>query len=74
MKKVSEIIGTILTFLTSTGFTYFGILVFAIGIFIVAPKTFGWAAWMLIGYFICHNILLIRPWALKQWKDVKRKF
>jgi len=71
MKKV---IAAVLTFLTSTGFNLFGVLGAAIGIWLIAPKTFGWVGWILVGYFICHNMLLIRPWALKQYNDIKKKF
>ena len=74
MKKFSEIFGTVLTFLTSTGFTYFGVLGAALAIWFIAPKSLGWVGWILVGYFICHNMQLIRPWALKQYNDIKRKF
>ncbi len=74
MKKFSEIFGTVLTFLTSTGFTYFGVLGAAFAIWFIAPKSLGWVGWILVGYFICHNMQLIRPWALKQYNDIKRKF
>ena len=74
MKKFSEIFGTVMTFLTSTGFTYFGVLGSALAIWFIAPKSLGWVGWILVGYFICHNMQLIRPWALKQYNDIKRKF
>lgn len=74
IKKASEIIGTVLTFLTSTGFSYFGVLGAAFAIWSVASKTLGWIGWILVGYFICHNMNLIRPWALKQYEDIKKKF
>lgn len=74
MKKAAKLFGLIVTFLSSTGFSYFGVLGSALAIWLVAPKTLGWIGWILVGYFVCHNIQLIRPWALKQYRDIKKKF
>jgi len=74
MRKLAQIFGTLMTFLTSIGFTYLGVLGAAVLIWLLAAKTLGWVGWILIGYFICHNMQMIRPWALKQWRDIKRKF
>jgi hypothetical protein len=74
MQKLAQLLGTVLTLLSSTGFTYFGVLGASIAIFLVSPKTVGWLGWILLGYFISHNITLLRPWAKKQWGDIKKKF
>lgn len=73
MKKLQEIIGTLFTFLSSTGFVYFGALAYAILIWAFA-RPFDWVGWILVGVFVQKNMDLIRPWALKQWTDLKRKF
>lgn len=74
MKTIKEIFGTLTAFISSTGFVYIGCIVYALFIWFIAPKTFGWIGWILLGVFIQKNMELIRPWALKQWKDLKSKF
>lgn len=74
MKKMTELFGTVLAFLSSTGFVYFGTLVYAVVIWLIWARPFGWVGWILVGIFIQKNMELIRPWALKKWKNLKSKF
>lgn len=73
MKTVKELFGTLMTFLSSTGLVYFGCIAYAIFIWVISPRPLGWTGWILVGVFIQKNMELIRPWAIKQWKDLKSK-
>jgi len=73
VKKITGYFATVLTFLSSTGFVYFGVTAAAFLIWFLAPKTLGWVGWILVGIFIQKNMDLIRPWALKQYNDLKSK-
>lgn len=58
MKTIKEIFGTVMAFISSTGFVYVGCIVYALFIWFIAPKSLGWVGWY---YWACSYR---RTWTL----------
>ncbi|HET8735197.1 MAG TPA: hypothetical protein VFM69_01230 [Pricia sp.] len=76
MKKLSEILGAVLTFITSTGFVWIGGIAAGLFVFLTMPKNWFWGVvfGIIVGIFVMKNLDKLRPWAVKQWKDLKGNF
>lgn len=72
----SNLLATILVFFTSTGLTWFGYGGGAVAVFFFMPKNWFWGVvfGLLAGLFVRHNLEIIKPWAIKQWKNLISKF
>lgn len=75
IKKVSELLGTVLTFLSSTGLVWLGYGGGALAVFLLTPKNWFWGVifGVLVGLFVMKNLEILRPWAVKQFNDLKGK-
>ena len=75
MKKLTQIFGTVMAFLTNRKVVNIGCVIAALIIFIFFKKTFimGLAVGVNATVFVMTNVF-VREWAVKQYQDLLSKF